>query len=122
MALKEKAIDDSTHGAVVQLKDIIQSRTISTVDCIVRDIYDIFESYYQIARERFVDNVWMQGANYHLVTGPDTPLKLLSPSFVSRLTADQLEEIAGEDAGLKRKRNALTKEIKDLEAGKNILR
>jgi hypothetical protein len=37
------------------------------------------------------------------------------------LNVDQLEEIAGEDAGLKRKRKTLTKEIKDLEAGKKTL-
>lgn len=92
-----------------------------TEETIVRSIHDIFESYYKIARERFVDNVWMQAASYHLVTGPNTPLKLLSPSFVASLTADQLEEIAGEDAGLKRKRKALVKEINGLEAGKKIL-
>lgn len=91
------------------------------MESIVRNIHDIFGSYYQIARERFVDNVWMQAASYRLVTGPDTPLKLLSPSFISSLTADQLEEIAGEDGRLKRKRRALLKEIKDLEAGKKIL-
>lgn len=88
---------------------------------IVREIHDILENYYGVARKRFVDNVWMQAANYHLITGPDSPLKLLSPSFVTRLTVDQLEEIAGEDAGLKRKRKAVIKEIKDLEAGKKIL-
>lgn len=63
----------------------------------------------------------MQAASYHLVTGPDTPLKLLSPSFVTKLNADQLEDIAGEDAGLKRKRKMLVKEIQGLEAGRKIL-
>ena len=93
----------------------------SAVESIVQNVHDIFESYYNIARERFVDNVWMQAASYHLVTGPDTPLKLLSPSFVASLTSDQLEDIAGEDATLKRKRKTLMKELKDLEAGKKIL-
>lgn len=93
----------------------------STVESIVRSIHDIFESYYKIARERFVDNVWMQAASYHLVTGPDTPLKLLSPSFIAGLTTEQLEDIAGEDVGLKRKRKTLNKEIKGLEAGRKIL-
>ena len=91
------------------------------MDSIVQSIHDIFESYYKIARDRFVDNVWIQAASYHLVTGPDTPLKLLSPSFIARLNADQLEDIAGEDAGLKRKRKTLAKAIKGLEAGRKIL-
>ena len=93
----------------------------STVESVVQNVHDIFKSYYRIARERFVDNVWMQAASYHLVTGPDTPLKLLSPSFIASLNPDQLEDIAGEDAGLKRKRKALVKELIGLEAGKKIL-
>ena len=63
----------------------------------------------------------MQAADYHLVTGPYSPLKLFSPSFVSQLTEEQLEEIAGEDATLKRKRAALNKEIANLETGKAVL-
>lgn len=63
----------------------------------------------------------MQAVDYHLVTGPITPLKLFSPSFVGGLSAEQLEEIASEDAALRRKRTALSKEIKDLEASKKIL-
>lgn len=55
------------------------------------------------------------------MTGPDAPLKLFNPTFVSRLTAEQLEEIAGEDAAVKRRRKVLGKEIQNLEAGKKIL-
>lgn len=120
-ALEDKSIKGCTHGAVVKLVDAVETRSMSAVDRIVREIHDIFESYYHVARQRFVDNVWMQAANHHLVAGPDTPLKIFSPSFVHRLTADQLEEIAGEDAVLKRKRTALVKEIENLEAGKKIL-
>ena len=48
-------------------------------------------------------------------------LRLFSPSFVSDLSAEQLKEIADEDAALRRKRTAFTKEIKDLETDKKIL-
>jgi hypothetical protein len=37
------------------------------------------------------------------------------------LSDEQLEEIAGEDLGLRRRRIALAKEVKDLEVGKKIL-
>ena len=87
----------------------------------VRDLHDILKAYYKVARKRFVDNLCMQASNYFLVTGPDAPLKLFNPTFVSRLTAEQLEEIAGEDAAVKRRRKVLGKEIQNLEAGKKIL-
>lgn len=119
--MKRKALHFERYGSVVRINDFIQEQSASTVESIVRSIHDIFESYYKIARERFVDNVWVQAVSYYLVTGPDTPLKLLSPSFIASLTPDQLEDIAGEDAGLKRKHKILIKEIEDLEAGKKIL-
>jgi hypothetical protein len=63
----------------------------------------------------------MQAADYHLVTGPDSPLRLFSPAFVTKLKEEQLMEIAGEDTALRRKRAALIKKIADLEAGKKVL-
>ena len=93
----------------------------SNTEHVVQEVHDILKSYYKVARKRFVDNVIMQAADYHLVTGPDSPLKLFSPSFVSDLSDEQLLEIAGEDAALKSKRAALNKEIADLEAGRKVL-
>jgi hypothetical protein len=63
----------------------------------------------------------MQAGTFMLVSGPNNPLKVLSPQFVSSLSDEQLEEIAGEDLGLRRRRIALAKEVKDLEVGKKIL-
>jgi hypothetical protein len=63
----------------------------------------------------------MQAADFHLLSGPDTPLSLLTPSFVNTLTYQDLEDIAGEDAGVKRVRAQLKKEIRDLGAGKKIM-
>ena len=63
----------------------------------------------------------MQAADYYLTTGPNTPLKLFSPSFVAEMTPKQLEEVAGEDLTLKRRRSELEKENEDLEKGKKIL-
>ena len=73
----------------------------SNVEHIVQEIHDILKSYYEVARKRFADSLCMQAADYHLVTGPRTPLKLFSPSFVHKLTPDQLEDIAGEDVTIK---------------------
>lgn len=85
------------------------------------ELHDTLEAYYKVARKRFVDNICMQAADFQLVTGPRNPLKLFSPQFVGSLSDEQLEEIAGEDAGLIRKRATLKKEVADLELGKKIL-
>jgi Dynamin GTPase effector domain len=93
----------------------------SNTQHVVQEIHDILESYYKIARKRFIDNLCMQATDYNLVTGPDSPLKLFSPEFVAMLSEEQLIEIAGEDPTLQRKRAALTKKISDLEAAKKVL-
>lgn len=119
--LEGKSLTGCQHGSVIRLEDIIQSHPMSNVEHIVQEIHDILKSYYKVARKRFTDNLCMQAADYHLVTGPISPLKLFSPSFVSGLSVEQLVEIAGEDAVLKRKRATLNKEITDLDAGKKVL-
>jgi len=63
----------------------------------------------------------MQAADYYLTTGPRTPLKLFSPAFIAEMTPSQLEEVAGEDLTLKRRRIQLEKESRNLEDGKRIL-
>ncbi|KAI9810024.1 MAG: hypothetical protein M1827_006722 [Pycnora praestabilis] len=87
----------------------------------VRDIHDILKSYYEVARKRFVDNVCMQGTDYHLITGPDTPLRVFSPEFVVELSAERLEAIAGEDTMSIQQRKSVEKEIKSLMEGRRIL-
>ena len=93
----------------------------SNIEHTVRDIHDILDSYYKVARKRFLDTVCMQAADYCLVTGPEAPMKLFSPSWVNDLSNERLEEIVGEGRALKRRRRQLQKEIEDLEAGKAVL-
>ncbi|KAG2000795.1 hypothetical protein GB937_010828 [Aspergillus fischeri] len=52
--------------------------------------------------------------------GPETPMSMFSPSFVSSLDDDELEEIAGEDTTARRRRSQLKKEVHELEAGRKI--
>ena len=121
LAIAGKTSYNTGTGYVVPVDDIVKNHPMSNTDHMVRDAHDILQSYYKVARKRFVDNICMQGAAYHLVTGPGTPLKLFSPTFVASMTDEQLEDVAGEDAILKRKRAHLKKEIKDLETGRRIL-
>jgi hypothetical protein len=120
-ALTKKTIDSCKHGRVVRLSDIEQTHPMSNGTHVVRDLHDILHSYYKVARKRFVDNMCMHAADHHLITGPATPLKLFSSAFIASMTPDQIEDIAGEDAATKRRRLALRKEIRDLEAGRRIL-
>lgn len=119
-ALKSKALN-MNQGLMVRMDDICRSIQGDNVDHTVRDLYDILWSYYEVARKRFVDVVCMQGAALHLVTGPDTPLKVFSSNFVIGLKPEQLEIIAGEDLTLRRKRAELIRQIENLEHGKRIL-
>jgi hypothetical protein len=120
-ALTEKSIDGCKHGSVVRLSDITQTHPMSNADHVIQDLHDILQSYYKVARKRFVDNMCMHAADHHLITGPDTPLKLFSSAFIASMTPEQIEDIAGEDAVTKRKRLTLKKEIRELEAGRRIL-
>lgn len=103
------------------VKYLVRQGHTSNFSHTIQDLHDILQSYYQVARKRFVDNVCMQAAGYYLVNGPETPMKLLSPSLVGSLTREQLDEIAGEEAALRRNRGQLRKEIKDLQTARKIL-
>lgn len=116
------SFDDCTHGTVVRLKDMIQSHPMSNTEHVVQDLHDILFSYYNVARKRFVDSVCMQAADHYLINGPETPLTLFSPNFVSSLSAEQLELIAGEEPGTRRKRRQLKRDIASLEEAKKILK
>ena len=120
-AVEDRSFHLTDRSKVVKLDDIVQNHPMSNVEHVVRDIHDILRAYYKVARKRFVDNLCMQASDYHLVTGPDTPLKLFSPELVHDMTPEQLEDIVGEEPDVKRKRKALYKEIENLEAGRKIL-
>ena len=119
--VESKSFSGCTHGEVVKLEDLLKIHPMSNDDHAIQDLHDILRSYYKVARKRFVDCLRMQVADYQLTTGPRTPLKLFSPAFVAKLTSTQLEEVAGEDLTLKRRRSQLEKERKNLEDGKMIL-
>ena len=120
-AMQDKSFSDCKHGEVVRLDDVVQNHPMSNDDHAIQDLHDILQSYYKVACKRFVDCIRMQAADYHLTTGSRTPLTLFSPAFVAEMTPTQLEEVAGEDLTLKRKRTQLERELKNLEDGKRIL-
>ena len=109
-------------GMVVNLNQIQQTMTMGNADHTIQDIHDNLESYYNVARKRFVDTVCMQAIYFHLLTGESSPLRLFSTNFVGELSESQLDLIAGEDVSTKQLRKDLEKEIAALEKGKKLLR
>ena len=120
-AMSRKSSDDCTYGAVVRLEDITMHHPMSNIEHTVQDLHDILKAYYKVAWKRMVDVVCMQAVDNHLISGPETPVRPFSPAFVGSMTPRQLEEIAEEDAGERRRRKQLQQEVEGLEKGKKIL-
>ena len=108
--------------SAVYVNKIFRSEPMGNLEHTVGDIHNILKAYYEVARERFVDTICIQGLDYHLLSGSDTPLQVLSPDFVVELKPEQLEMIAGEDTVSISRRAALKKEIESLLDGKRLLR
>jgi hypothetical protein len=119
--LEQYSVKDHSPGKVIKLNDFKKIPVQSNEDHIVMEIHDILRSYYKVARKRFVDCVRMQVADTLLVTGQDTPLTLFSPKFVTSMSPETLEDIAGEDVSVKRRRDELEKLIEQLQTGKSII-
>lgn len=62
----------------------------------INDIHDILMAYYKLARERFVDNVFIQAGERYIV-GEKGPLKIFSPEYVGGFSNEELANIAGEN-------------------------
>ena len=119
-SLAKHVINIDQHGDMVRLDDITQTPSGGNTEHAIRELHDTLQSYYTVARKRFVDAICMHAVDFHLVTGPFAPIKLFSPRFVSGLTETQLDRIAGEDISTRKKRERLRREIDNLTNGKKI--
>ncbi|PHH86237.1 hypothetical protein CDD83_10535 [Cordyceps sp. RAO-2017] len=110
-------------GLVIKL-DKVQSvaRNQSNEEHMGKDIHDILEAYYKVARKRFVDNLYRQAVDYCLLSGPQNPLALFSQQWVLELDTETLAAVAGESRLVRDKREKLQKTIRDLEEAIEILR
>ena len=62
--MQAKKAFDSPEGKVVRVDDLNHHQNMSNAEHVVQDLQDILESYYKVARKRFVDNVCMQATGY----------------------------------------------------------
>ncbi|KAL8917694.1 MAG: hypothetical protein Q9172_005722 [Xanthocarpia lactea] len=119
--LKSKVIRSSSVGEIVKISDLDDIPNLSNIESTVQQLHDILKSYYKVARKRFVDVVCMQAADLHLVRGPDAAVKVLTPAFVTDLTSEQMERIAGEDASTRRRRAELIRLVENLSQARALL-
>lgn len=85
-------------------------------------IHDILQSYYDVSLKRFVDVVFQQSIEHHLLTGEESPVRILSPELVMTLNDDQLDMIAGEDASVRAQRAKLERDIEDFNEALKVLK
>ncbi|KAL8863427.1 MAG: hypothetical protein Q9178_000108 [Gyalolechia marmorata] len=120
-SMESKQVWDTKLGYVVKMSDLDHIPNLSNIESTVQQLHDILKSYYKVARKRFVDVVCMQAADLHLVRGPDAAVKVLTPAFVTDLTPEQMERIAGEDGSTRRRRAELTRLVENLSQAKALL-
>ncbi|KAM3452232.1 hypothetical protein MY3296_004670 [Beauveria thailandica] len=107
--------DNNSNPEVVSMDDILS--TLQDKDggkYIAEDIHDVLKSYYEVARDRFIDTVYLQVVTHYLVSGGESPLMLFSERWVLDLEPEKLDAIAGESLQTRERREMLTKRIRDL--------
>ncbi|KAI3331553.1 interferon-induced GTP-binding protein Mx2 [Xylariaceae sp. AK1471] len=85
-------------------------------------MHDILSSYYEVARQRFVDVVYQQAINHYLLVGEKSPLRLFNTEMVLSLNEEQLDMIAAEDAPVQQRREKLVRDIENLEQALKVLK
>jgi hypothetical protein len=124
--LKQSATNGRVYPSDNLIVDLDSIKTATTtksnVEHIKEDMHDILCSYYKVSRKRFVDNVYLYAVDHSLLTGPDSPLAVFNQEWVIKLTAEQLERIAGESPTGRARRESLLKKTDDLRIALKILR
>jgi Dynamin central region len=105
---------------LLRLKDIL-GVVMSNDDHTIQDLHDTLQSYYKVARKRFVDAVCLQAVDHFLVSGKTSPLWIFSPHFVGNMSDAELHQIAGDEDETLKRRNMLETELASLKKGEKIM-
>ena len=107
---------------MISVSKLMKSQTYkSNLKQAVDDLHSVLMVYHKVARKRVVDNI-IQNVDYFLLTGENSPLNILTPMYISSLSNEQLEQIAGEDMVSKNKRRELKSLIAKLEEGRRVIK
>ncbi|KAH6954849.1 P-loop containing nucleoside triphosphate hydrolase protein [Fusarium avenaceum] len=117
--------DNTQYGEtqyMVNLADIAKAAEYkSNSEHLQEEIHDILHAYYQLALDRFVDNVFQLAVDYSLLHGPHSPLRVFTQEWVINLESGDLGRIAGEAKSTKKSRSKLIKKIDELSGAVKIL-
>ncbi|OAA80054.1 interferon-induced GTP-binding protein Mx2 [Akanthomyces lecanii RCEF 1005] len=121
--LKSVEFNDNRQGHAISLGDIQATlRDKNRGKYIAEEVHDLIKSYYEVARDRFIDNIYLQVIAHSLVSGSNSPLRLFCEKWVLNLETEKLDAIAGESFHTREQRERLIRTIKDLEQAADILR
>ncbi|KAL2213154.1 hypothetical protein CC79DRAFT_1338803 [Sarocladium strictum] len=116
-----KQYGDTQH--MVNIDNIPQAvKTQSNAEYLQDEIHHILRAYYNLALDRYIDNIFQLSVDYHLLNGPESPLKVFTQDWVLGLDPAKLEEIAGESTSTKRNRSRVKKKLADMEEALKVLR
>jgi hypothetical protein len=110
------------EGNYVNVNDLAKCTDANAVSEVVLRIHDVTKSYYEVARTRFVDSICAHAVDHFLLSAEDGPLKVFNSEFVTRMTDEDLDTVAGEDAVSRNQRVLLKQQIELLEKAVKILR
>lgn len=115
---------DRVHWGSNSIIDLLCRLTFDKTNAaqVGEDIHDILAGYYKVARKRFVDVVCQQVVDHFLLSGAGSPLRVVGSELVMALSEAQLENIAGEDAVARCRRQVLNSEIGCLEEAVRVLK
>jgi hypothetical protein len=124
-SLKDKAWNQSKYEVdkwVLNLDDVaLVTETKTNAQYMFEEIHDNLQSYYRLAVDRFMDNLFRQAVSYQLLTGPASPLTVFCQKWVIELEAEMLNRIAGEKEPAKKRRQILIKKSKALKEALEII-
>ncbi|KAK0742706.1 dynamin family protein [Schizothecium vesticola] len=110
------------EGLYINKEDLTKCTDTNKVSEVVLRIHDVTKSYYKVVRTRFVDNICAHAVDHFLMSAENGPLKVFNAGFVTRMAAEDLETVAGEDAVARNQRASLKQQIELLEKAVRILR
>lgn len=111
---------DENRQPLLRLDDILSSYS-SNEDQTVEELEVVLKSYHKVARKRFVDNICKQVIDHMLICSKQGPLHAFSAESIGSLSANELQRLAGEDAGVPERRKRLRTEVDVLSQGRAVL-
>ncbi|SLM33571.1 P-loop containing nucleoside triphosphate hydrolase [Lasallia pustulata] len=116
--LRKLGIQDG-HIVQLNIRQLRSSLPISNEQAGVLDIHDTLKAFYKVAIKRFIDNVKTQAIE-RILLGPEGPVRIFSPEFVSSLDEEEVGAIAGEDYATSNLREELGAQIARLAKARKV--